>query len=370
MGENDESTLVAASKSYHRPDSELVPMTITDSLDGPVKTEVADAGFLEGTEDKAGDDIARDQYLADETVSGFIDYLRKYLGTEANPAARLCHSYVHEKEGYEWQCDGLLDAARRYRFTVLKYFRPLTGAVDFRSLAANGLVLRDLEGRLRGAVARGHEADAISAAKDIQRWGGTNRGEHNSAAINHLSGLPGGFVGYLTTCRISFGGGTALSLRAFIGSGYGLRSNAGFTKIYSLLFDDFVIYDSRVAAALCLLIVRFWCKRNLHSQRRVPIPRNLQFLCMPEYKNRRRDPNANDLQIGTFPSGSGLPVFVRHLTSNVYANWILTAALQGSLFETEVVKYPHPYPVKAIRALEAALFMIGYNLNGNWPHTG
>lgn len=34
-----------------------------------------------------------------------------------------------------------------------------------------------------------------------------------------------------------------------------LRSNAGLTKVYSLVLDDFIIYDSRVAAALAWLVM-------------------------------------------------------------------------------------------------------------------
>ena len=40
-----------------------------------------------------------------------------------------------------------------------------------------------------------------------------------------------------------------------------LRSNAGLTKVYSLVLDDFIIYDSRVAAALAWLVTVWGVKR-------------------------------------------------------------------------------------------------------------
>lgn len=33
--------------------------------------------------------------------------------------------------------------------------------------------------------------------------------------------------------------------------------NSGFTKLYSLIFDKFIMYDSRVAAALAFLVMRY-----------------------------------------------------------------------------------------------------------------
>jgi hypothetical protein len=329
--------------------------------------------FLEIANENAGLAVNREEYLAVPTVAGFVSFLKEMLGTSERPARRLRHCWVHENEGYEWQCDGLLDAAHKYRYKVNSNvgFRGLTGDVDFQSLTANAIVLSDLQRRLRQAVALGHpagELQAVSVAKEVQVWGGTDRGDHNSDAIDYLSMQSAGFIGYLQICRQSFGTSNSLSLLPFVGSGYGLRSNAGFTKIYSLLYDDFIIYDSRVAAALGLLIVRYWSQSSVRSGRQEPLPEELAFLCMPEAGKTRRDPNLNVFNVGKFPTGSGKRVFIRHLRSNVFANWILTATLAGSAFSTEVRARPHPYGVDPLRALEAALFMIGYDLDGNYPH--
>jgi len=57
-----------------------------------------------------------------------------------------------------------------------------------------------------------------------------------------------------------------------------LRMNAAFTKVYSLIMDDFLIYDSRVAAALCMIIVHYLEKSaiRLFQKRSICIP------CLPK----------------------------------------------------------------------------------------
>jgi hypothetical protein len=340
-----------------------------DNIEAVPGDEESRDGFLSITQIDVPDEMTTEQYLENDHVRGFVKFLKELLGN----GAPTRHCYRHRKEGYDWQCDHLLDALRRYRFRVDSEFRYLTGSVDYDSIAANAIVLRNLRARLQQAMKLGYpggEADAVAVAKEIQIWGGTNRRFANRNAIDHLHGLTAGFLGYLDVCRRSFGQPHTLNLEPFVGSGYGLRSNAGFTKIYSLAFKDFIIYDSRVAAALGLMIVRYWVCYSAKLGVVGPIPAELGLLCMPEYDDRSRDPNANALSIGRFPKGSGMPSYLEHLKSNVRANWILTAALRGSFFDSEVKTRPHPYPVEPLRGLEAALFMIGYDLTGNWPHIG
>jgi hypothetical protein len=307
-------------------------------------------------------------FLQNDDVRGFIDFFKSFLGIEGHQLLRHC--YRHFKPGYDWQCDGLLSAAQRYRFTIVKQFRVLTRSKDYESLTSNGKVLGYLRYQLRTARQIGNSKIAVRAAVNIQKWGGTNRGEHNERVIEQLQQLPGGFLGYLNVCEKSFGGSAAISMKPFVGSGYGLRSNAGFTKIYALAFDDFIIYDSRVAAALGLMIVRYWALRCLASGRVRPVPPALALFCMPEPNDGRRDPNKNAMHIGKFPTGTARRTYRDHLMSNIRANWILTAALRNSHFAVTVQARAKSFGTDPLRALEAALFMIGYDLSGNWPHTG
>jgi hypothetical protein len=308
----------------------------------------------------------REDYLRDPQVRSFTDFLAGLLGE----GAPMRHAWRHAATRLDWQCESLLDAVWHYWFPVVKQFRHLTGLVDFESLQANALVLEDLKRRLRDARVTKNEYAVRAAARDIQMWGGTDRGDHNSRAIDALGTEPGGFLGYLDRCHLAFGIGDALDLSPFhVAPGF--RSNSGFAKIYALAFDEFAIFDSRVAAALGLMIVRWWA---LNGEAVPLIPMSLRILCMPTptYRDPRRNPKRNVWGIGGFPVAQrgGNQVHLLHLQSNIHVNWILRAALQDSAFEAEVLKRPHPFGVVPLRALEAALFMIGYDLAGNWPHAG
>jgi len=304
-----------------------------------------------------------DYLSSDEAIAALVDDLKAILGT-GPPTA---HCYHHFSPPYDWQCLGILDAAAKYQFPVRDYgtFRTIVGSPPWDTLDANSKILNYLQKALRSARKLGNEALAIQTAVDILEWGGTNRAMNNENAVRAASAAPGGFLGYLDLCQLGFGTGTSINLTPFIGSGYGIRSNAGFTKIYALAFDNFIIYDSRVAAALGLIIVRLLA---LRGHLNAPVPTSVAFRADNRGQPaQRRNPNSNRFNLTGFtlaPSGGDLA----HLKWNIRANALLTRALTGSAFETAVVNNPTLFPVAPLRALEGALFMIGYDLGSNWPH--
>ena len=127
------------------------------------------------------------------------------------------------------------------------------------------------------------------------------------------------------------------------------------TKVYSLLVPNFIIYDSRVAAALAWLVTK-WCK---HVSKR-SVPDLLAFPCMPAKDGdnprirKSRNPSCGDW---FFPRMNGN--VRRHAQWNLRASWVLRECLNLSS-GTEFHKCPPP---NDLRALEAALFMLGYDLN-------
>lgn len=129
----------------------------------------------------------------------------------------------------------------------------------------------------------------------------------------------------------------------------GLRFNAGWTKVYSLMADKFVIYDSRVAAALA------WLACVWAESKGIQLSENglLSFGCLKanESKNvanpKIRNPNSN-----VFRNIDSNPI--SHLHWNIRANWILDESFKNS----------SATPYENLRELEAALFMLGYALNG------
>ena len=129
------------------------------------------------------------------------------------------------------------------------------------------------------------------------------------------------------------------------------RMNSGFTKIYALRYDDFIIYDSRVAAALGLLVVKYCKSNNLNE-----IPENLKFHYAHKYPNGggidKRNPCIGEFQFPKLNNDSR-----KHAESNIKANWLL-----GEIVSKEEGFWGIGDHSECLRALEAALFMVGYSV--------
>jgi len=128
--------------------------------------------------------------------------------------------------------------------------------------------------------------------------------------------------------------------------------NSGFTKIYSLLIDDFIIYDGRVGAALGLL-VRKYCEENALPT----VPPKLLFAYgnarTTSYQpDNRRNPGTT---LHRFPALTNSSP--KHIENNLRRNWLLKEVLESCNSKFNVL-----HPSFQLRALESALFMIGYNV--------
>jgi len=121
---------------------------------------------------------------------------------------------------------------------------------------------------------------------------------------------------------------------------FNFESNAGFTKVYSLILEDFIIYDSRVSVALAYLIEKILG----HG-----IPDYLKLFIPPSYaygdaKNKRA---VNPI---FKPTNSNKK---RHFYSNIISNLILKS-VHNNIKQKAVST--------SLRDIEAALFMIGYDI--------
>ncbi|MBC6399703.1 MAG: hypothetical protein GDA42_01780 [Ekhidna sp.] len=112
-----------------------------------------------------------------------------------------------------------------------------------------------------------------------------------------------------------------------------------------------MIYDSRVGAALGLLIRNFLTDKNI-----LEIPNELKFAygkARPTKGDKsginKRNPSNENFK---FPFLRNDDKF--HTLNNIRANWLLKDIADKSAFKNES---------SPIRALEAALFMIGYSVN-------
>lgn len=116
-------------------------------------------------------------------------------------------------------------------------------------------------------------------------------------------------------------------------------SNAGFTKIYSLILLDFVIYDSRVSVALAYLIEQCFGK---------DIPEILRIYIPDSKVADKTKRKVNNFFKSTYQKDS------KHFYSNVISSIILKESL--TCINDPSVK---------LRDLEAALFMMGYDIRTN-----
>jgi len=115
-------------------------------------------------------------------------------------------------------------------------------------------------------------------------------------------------------------------------------SNAGFTKIYSLLLDDYIIYDSRVSVALAYLLET--CFNN-----KIPDSLNLFIPSSKIVEQEKR--KVSPFFKSTHQKDS------RHFYSNVKTSLLLSEVVDLIRKEDSEIN---------IRQIEAALFMIGYDI--------
>jgi len=279
-------------------------------------------------------------YLALPGVSGFISWLASELDSQTH----FNHQYVNRKTDEKWSCSSLYNAFENYRWN-----HPGNTRLDFKPgvcSSSNGIALSALRQDLVSAA--GSDSHALEASVDVMRWGGVAARNTDWLEANKV-----GLDRMLQDVQAAIGAGDdqAPALRS-----KNLRFNSGMTKVYSLLCKDFIIYDSRVAAGLGWMVVKY-CQA--HGLFKVP-----EALCFPwaaakEGKNalapKRRDPGTGGLKFKGLRSGH------HHAMWNMRASWVLSSVLAhpgaaGSRFQRVAT------PNDPLRALEAALFMIGYDL--------
>jgi hypothetical protein len=131
--------------------------------------------------------------------------------------------------------------------------------------------------------------------------------------------------------------------------------NSGFTKIYSLCIDDFIIYG-RVGAALGFLVRKFCEDCTLEK-----VPNELAFAWgkgkESTYKSssmNKRNPSKENY---VFPELMNNPK--RHTENNIRANWLLR-----EIADITDSKFNKLEKALQMRAIEASLFMIGYEVSG------
>jgi len=284
-----------------------------------------------------GKAMNRNQYLVGE-VASFRDWLALSLQGQPVPFTvghRHYASLPAAMNAYAWPLRakaGLPNPHNGYPY-VHPIVPPLaTGA----TLANNAAVLDALQHALRRAFRDEHTLALAGAVAGILHWGGVYTTTPNGGNKPWLARHHANLHALLTAVVLDHANGDDVSTVE------GLRFNAGMTKVYALLIDDFIIYDSRVAASFTWLANHWWT--NVRNLLQVNLPTHLRFGTLPANGSAHGHRNAAP---GIFP---GITRAEDHYTWNVRANWLLSDALlhagQASQFAT-------------LREIEAALFQMG-----------
>ncbi|MEX2372958.1 MAG: hypothetical protein WD800_04085, partial [Dehalococcoidia bacterium] len=228
----------------------------------------------------------------------------------------------------EWSCASVLEAYQKY---------------DWRGdLSSTQRTLAPFRTAMRAALEGGDAHVFTEAGVSVLRWGGVLA--HNGATLRAL--------GADSTAVFQAAVGQLDPQTADLTRVDHVRlMNAGFTKIYSQLIDDFPIYDGRVGAALGYLV-----RLHLEERGAPKVPDLLKFpwgVAKGYVRGSARKNRNPSLGALTFPA---LRADVRlHTRANIMAAWLLgelsATGCFGQLPRTE-----------RVLALQSGLFMIGFEV--------
>jgi hypothetical protein len=213
---------------------------------------------------------------------------------------------------------------------------------------ANSNELLQYSIKLKNAFDNRSSDDIYDAMKGVLLWG--DGGKKGSLYNYNLAWLDKKLADGSSIVSLLISAKNAFKDRRFVdfSGGINIRSNAGFTKIYSLCFDDFCIYDSRVAAALGIIVI-LYCEKNDLKE----IPEELRFYWSGAKGKDRRDPSKGNFKMPALHNNHK-----NHAKSNALCNRVISLSL-------EKIRDKIPGWLSSddkMRRVEAALFMLGKHI--------
>ena len=285
-------------------------------------------------------------FLQDPNVIAFIDWSNHKLpGLQVNldiSRSRFVPEPINRT------CSGLDDVLKHYSWKAANMQKG-----DWNETVKH---LEQMSKKLRNAVDSKNNLDALDACKKILKWGG-NR-DYEKGAYPFLS-QQANLCEYIKKTGDAFSLETT-NITQLAGPNLPVRlMNSMLTKVHAFYaLDGLPIYDSRVAAAIATLI-ELW--RRDTDKKSTSLPDILKF---PATTSTRT-------VLDLFPDGKHPSVMVyghadtvaQWSGAKVRLGWLIKAIiLNGNLFNQidEVLR---------MRAFEASLFMIGYDVTclGNKP---
>jgi hypothetical protein len=289
----------------------------------------------------------KSSFLADAESQRFIAWLAGAIGGQK----------VHFTHGTGVD-QTLADAKARYAWPARKTTIPMPGGERVleggSDLEQNQALLTALSEGLKNCLAKEpvDAAELCAWMKAVFVWGGVytdngNGGGNAGWLIANTADIPRYLPAVLTA--LTQGSGTAVR-----GLGDGFRSNAGTTKVHSLVMDDFIIYDSRVAASLAWLVLQWVAEDGLDD-----VPQHLRFACMRAKQTpKQKKVRSPDQKIFPYITvAKAVRDHRKHAVWNLRASWILREALSKRHAVGPCAHFA------TVRDVEAALFMMGADLS-------
>jgi hypothetical protein len=278
------------------------------------------------------------EFLDDKAVVGFSNWLSQIISGSAELG------FAH-RQGRD---SSLEDAKQRYRWPLKRIDIPSpVGELVLRresSLAENTEVLQTIGSGLRDCLETAVSSKVLFEwVRATLIWGGvyTKRGNANWLTNTFERGV---LFEYWTGVLDALQRATDDALLV------DLRSNAGTTKVHSLVLPDWMIYDSRVAAALAWLVHRWSAGQP---------PQHLRFGCMRANSCKKKCRSPDQRIFPYFVASGHVRNHHKHAMWNLRANWILRAALDKA---GEASGSHATSTFGTLREVEAALFMMGDDL--------
>lgn len=279
----------------------------------------------------------KELYLNNSYVNKLIEWILPRVSGEI----RFYHRYIKNRSKQPWSCYSIYNAYENYHWSF-KCTLPNGKNIKGDTFAQNEKLLTQIGSGMKSALLDKNVDNFLMYSRCTLEWGGVIKSNYNK-----LENMRTGILKYFESAITKLDPKSVDTLDCFDE----IYMNSGFTKLYSLLLDDFVIYDSRVGAALGLLVRKFLEDNNIHT-----VPEELAF----SYGNSRptksdtgpinkRNPSSNRFKFTQLANNDR-----KHIINNLYANWLLSEIAKSSKFQFEN---------NPIRALESSLFMIGYQVN-------
>lgn len=279
--------------------------------------------------------MQKNEYLESKDVEAFIHWLVEKVDED-----QFNHKYIQKRpKGNLWTCNSVFNAFENYKWSFKCTF-PNGEVFSGSSYKESEAVLNRISIGIRKSLNESNTELFKAYCISILHWGGVLRS--NREKINEMENS----IEYFQNACLLLNP-DVVSLNNNFDN---ILMNSGFTKIYSLLIDNFAIYDGRVGAALGLLVRKYLEESNSND-----IPESLKFAYgnpKVSYSDKeellKRNPSNGKYKFPLLTNNGKL-----HTKNNIKANWLINEVAS----RTKFASCQNP-----MRALESALFMIGYDI--------